>query len=146
MTGKSDPHPPLWIFRRKPIFLVYRVYYRGMHIDPKVFEKETLASLRMPSEIVMRHRIPQFGHIFSGDDYAAGYYSYLWADVISADATEAFTVDGKGLYDKAVAKRLLDHVFSVGNTVDPEESYKIFRGKAASSDALMRARSFPVTE
>lgn len=116
------------------------------NIDPKVFEKETLASLRMPSEIVMRHRIPQFGHIFSGDDYAAGYYSYLWADVISADATEAFTVDGKGLYDKAVAKRLLEHVFSVGNTVDPEESYKIFRGKAASSDALMRARSFPVTE
>ncbi|WP_333877070.1 M3 family metallopeptidase [Flavobacterium sp.] len=115
-------------------------------IDPKTFEKETLAALHMPSEIVMRHRIPQFGHIFSGDDYAAGYYGYLWADVISADATEAFTVDGKGLYDKAVAKRLLDHVFSVGNTVDPEESYIKFRGKAATSDALMRARSFPVVK
>lgn len=113
-------------------------------IDPKQFEKETLASLHMPSEIVMRHRIPQFGHIFSGDDYAAGYYGYLWADVISADATEAFTVDGKGLYDKEAAKRLLDNVFSIGNTIDPEIAYKKFRGRAAKSDALMRARNFPI--
>lgn len=115
-------------------------------IDPKQFEKETLSKLNMPSEIVMRHRIPQFGHIFSGDDYAAGYYGYLWADVISADATEAFTVDGIGLYDKAVAKRLLENVFSVGNTVDPEIAYKKFRGKAATSDALMRARNFPISK
>ncbi|MGX7667221.1 M3 family metallopeptidase [Flavobacterium pedocola] len=116
------------------------------NIDPKQFEKETLAKLNMPSEIVMRHRIPQFGHIFSGDDYAAGYYGYLWADVISADATEAFTVDGKGLYDKEVAKRLLQNVFSIGNTVDPEIAYKKFRGKAATSDALMRARNFPIVK
>lgn len=115
-------------------------------IDPKQFEKETLAQLNMPSEIVMRHRIPQFGHIFSGDDYAAGYYGYLWADAISADATEAFTVDGKGLYDKEVAKRLLDNVFSIGNTIDPEVAYKVFRGKASTSDALMRARNFTVSK
>lgn len=116
------------------------------NIDPKQFEKETLTQLNMPSEIVMRHRIPQFGHIFSGDDYAAGYYGYLWADAISADATEAFTVDGKGLYDKEVAKRLLDNVFSIGNTIDPEVAYKAFRGKASTSDALMRARNFPVSK
>jgi peptidyl-dipeptidase Dcp len=113
-------------------------------IDPKRFEKETLAALNMPSEIVMRHRIPQFGHIFSDDAYAAGYYGYLWADVISADATEAFTVDGKGLYDKEVGKRLLENVFSIGNTIDPEIAYKVFRGKAVNTDALMRARNFPI--
>ena len=115
-------------------------------IDPREFEKTTLSELKMPSEIVMRHRIPQFGHIFSGDDYAAGYYGYLWADVISADATEAFTESKGGLYDKEVSKRLLDNVFSIGNTIDPEIAYKKYRGKAAKSDALMRARNFPIAK
>jgi peptidyl-dipeptidase Dcp len=114
-------------------------------IDPHKFEKETLDALHMPSEIVMRHRIPQFGHIFSGDGYAAGYYSYLWADVINADAYEAFT-EGKGPYDKEVAKRLYDSVFSVGNTIDQEKAYENFRGRAPKSDALMRARNFPIVE
>ena len=113
------------------------------NIDPKVFEKETLSSLNMPKEIVLRHRIPQFGHLFSSDEYAAGYYGYLWADVISADATEAF-MEGKGMYDKEVAKRLYEYVFSIGNTMDPEVAYKKFRGRSATSDALMRARNFPV--
>jgi peptidyl-dipeptidase Dcp len=113
------------------------------NIDPKQFEKETLTALNMPKEIVMRHRIPQFGHVFSSDEYAAGYYGYLWADVISADATEAFT-EGKGMYDKEVAKRLYDNVFSIGNTVDPEIAYRKFRGRDANSDALMRARNFPI--
>jgi peptidyl-dipeptidase Dcp len=112
-------------------------------IDPAAFERETLAKLEMPKEIVMRHRIPQFGHIFSSDGYAAGYYSYLWADVISADAYEAFT-EGKGPYDKVVAKRLFDDVFSVGNTTDQEEAYKAFRGREQKIDALMRARNFPM--
>lgn len=114
-------------------------------IDPHKFEKETLDALHMPSEIVMRHRIPQFGHIFSSDGYAAGYYSYLWADVINADAWEAFT-EGKGAYDKAVAKRLYDTVFSVGNTIDQEKAYENFRGRAPKSDALMRARNFPIKD
>lgn len=114
-------------------------------IDPKEYEKSTLASLNMPHEIVMRHRIPQFGHIFSGDEYAAGYYGYLWADVISADATEAFT-EGRGMYDKDVAKRLYDNIFSIGNTVDPEIAYNKFRGRQANSDALMRARNFPIVK
>ncbi|MBB4800248.1 peptidyl-dipeptidase Dcp [Flavobacterium nitrogenifigens] len=114
-------------------------------IDPHKFEKETLDALHMPSEIVMRHRIPQFGHIFSSDGYAAGYYSYLWADVINADAWEAFT-EGKGPYDKEVAKRLYETVFSVGNTIDQEKAYENFRGRAPKSDALMRARNFPIKD
>lgn len=112
-------------------------------IDPTIFEQETLAKLDMPKEIVMRHRTPQFGHIFSSDDYASGYYSYLWADVISADAFEAFT-EANGPYDKVVAKRLLNTIFSVGNTTDQEEAYKAFRGRAPKIDALMRARNFPI--
>ncbi|RTY94004.1 M3 family metallopeptidase [Flavobacterium sp. GT3R68] len=114
-------------------------------IDPKKFEKETLTKLNMPSEIVMRHRIPQFGHLFSSDGYAAGYYSYLWADVISADAWEAFT-EAKGPYDKTVAKSLYDNVFSIGNTIDQQEAYRKFRGRDAKIDALMRARNFPISK
>lgn len=110
-------------------------------IDPTAFERKTLNELNMPEEIVMRHRIPQFGHIFSSDGYAAGYYSYLWADVISTDAYEAFT-EANGPYDKEVAKRLYDSVFSVGNTTDQEDAYRSFRGRDPKSDALMRARGF----
>ena len=82
----------------------------------------------MPREIVMRHRTPQFGHIFSGDGYSAGYYSYLWSEVLDHDAFEAFAEAG-GPYDKAVAKRLHDNIMSVGNTVDPAEQYRAFRGR-----------------
>lgn len=110
-------------------------------IDPTAFEKNILDELAMPKEIVMRHRIPQFGHIFSSDGYASGYYGYLWADVISADAYDAFT-EGKGPYDKQVAKKLFDNVFSVGNTIDEESAYLAFRGRDANSDALMKARGF----
>ncbi|MEC4050227.1 M3 family metallopeptidase [Flavobacterium sp. SUN046] len=112
-------------------------------IDPDAFEKTTLAALNMPSEIVMRHRTPQFGHIFSSDEYSAGYYSYLWADVICADAYEAFT-EAKGPYDKEVAKRLLKYVFSSGNTTDQGDAYRSFRGRDAKVDALMRAKGFPM--
>jgi peptidyl-dipeptidase Dcp len=112
-------------------------------IDPDKFEKDTLAALGMPSEIVMRHRTPQFGHVFSGDGYSAGYYSYIWSDTLSADAWEAFTAAG-GAYDKAVAKRLRDDIFSIGNTVDPAEAYKKFRGREPGIAALMRKRGFPV--
>ncbi|MEO8237666.1 MAG: M3 family metallopeptidase [Flavobacterium sp.] len=126
-------------------FVDMRLHLTTETIDPYKFEKETLTALNMPSEIVMRHRMPQFAHIFSGDGYAAGYYSYLWADVINADAYELF-LEGKGPYDKAVAKRLYDNVFSVGNTIDEEKGYEKFRGRAPMSDALMRARDFPVTD
>ena len=99
----------------------------------------------MPSEIVMRHRTPQFMHIFSSDGYSAGYYSYLWSDTLTADAWEAFTEAG-GPWDKAVAKRLRENVFSVGNTIDPADGYRAFRGRDAGTAALMRKRGFPLAE
>lgn len=114
-------------------------------IDPDAFEKETLASLGMPNEIVMRHRTPQFGHIFANDGYSAGYYSYLWSDVLTADAYGAFTEAG-GPYDKKVGKRLKDFIFSVGNTIDPAQAYRNFRGRDPNVDALMIKRGFPVTK
>ena len=112
-------------------------------IDPDAFEKETLAALGMPDELVMRHRTPQFGHIFSSDGYSAGYYSYLWADVLTADAFGAFTEAG-GPYDKKVAERLRKYIFSVGNTVDPAEAFRNFRGRDPDVDALMIKRGFLV--
>jgi peptidyl-dipeptidase Dcp len=111
-------------------------------IDPDAFERETLAQLGMPKEIVMRHRLPHFLHIFSSDSYSAGYYSYLWSDVLTADAFGAF-LEGKGPYDHAVAERLRKYVFSVGNTVDPAEAYRAFRGRDPKVDALMKKRGFP---
>lgn len=111
-------------------------------IDPDAFERETLAELGMPSQLVMRHRLPHFLHIFSSDAYSAGYYSYLWSDVITADAFGAFTEAG-GPYDKSVASRLYQNVFSVGNTIDPAEGYRKFRGHDAGIDALMKKRGFP---
>ena len=110
-------------------------------IDPDAFERETLAQLGMPKEIVMRHRTPQFLHVFSSDGYSAGYYSYLWSDVLTADAFGAF-VEGKGPYDRAVADRLRKYIFSVGNTVDPAEGYRAFRGRDPKTDALMKKRGF----
>ena len=89
----------------------------------------------------MRHRMPQFLHIFSSDSYSAGYYSYLWSDVLTADAFGAF-VEGKGPYDRTVAERLRKHVFSVGNTIDPAEGYRAFRGRDPKIDALMKKRGF----
>jgi peptidyl-dipeptidase Dcp len=118
-----------------------------MHLAPDKacditeFERGTLSSLGMPKEMVMRHRLPHFGHLFSGDSYSAGYYSYLWADTLSADAFEAFTEAG-GAYDKSVPKKLREYVFSTGNSVDPAESYRAFRGRDAGIEALMRRRGF----
>jgi peptidyl-dipeptidase Dcp len=110
-------------------------------IDADAFERETLAQLGMPKEIVMRHRTPQFLHVFSSDGYSAGYYSYLWSDVLTADAFGAF-VEGKGPYDRAVAERLRKNIFSVGNTVDPADAYRAFRGRDPKVDALMKKRGF----
>jgi len=113
----------------------------GEAIDPRAFEKRTLDELGMPRELVMRHRTPQFGHIFSGDGYSAGYYSYLWSDVLNADAWQAFQEAG-GAYDAAVAARLLRTVLAAGNTVDPAEAYRAFRGREPRVDALMKKRGF----
>lgn len=111
-------------------------------VEAAAFEKETLGALGMPRQMVMRHRFPHFLHIFGGDGYSAGYYSYLWADTLSADAFEAF-LEAKNPFDPEVAARLKKHVFSVGNTVDPAEAYRAFRGRDAGIGALMRERGFP---
>jgi peptidyl-dipeptidase Dcp len=110
-------------------------------IDARAFEKEALAELGMPKEIVLRHRLPQFMHVFSSDGYSAGYYSYLWSDVITADSFGAFTEAG-GPYDRKVAERLRKNIFSVGNTIDPADGYRNFRGRDPKVEALMKKRGF----
>ncbi len=113
-------------------------------IDPDAFERDELAKLNMPKEIVMRHRTPQFGHVFSGDGYSAGYYSYLWADTLTADVAEAFQEAPGGFYDKPTAKRLYETIMSKGNSVDPVDQFRAFRGRDVKIGALMRDRGFPV--
>ncbi len=117
---------------------------KGQAIDPAEFEKTALTEIGLPSEIVMRHRPTQFGHIFAGDGYSAGYYNYIWADTLTADAAEAFAEAPGGFYDKAVAKRLHDDIMSVGNTIDAGEAFRRFRGRDVKIGALMRNRGFPV--
>jgi len=114
------------------------------HLDPDKFEKETLTALKMPKEVVMRHRSPHFTHVFSGEGYATGYYGYLWADVLTADAAEAFAEAPGGFYDKEVAARLVKFLYAPRNATDPAEAYRQFRGRDATIDALMRDRGFPV--
>jgi len=116
------------------------------NINPDTFEKESLKELNMPEEIVMRHRSPHFGHVFSGEGYATGYYGYLWADVLTADAAEAFAEAPGGFYDKEVAARLVKYLFAPRNSMDPAEAYRKFRGRDATIDALMRDRGFPVPD
>jgi peptidyl-dipeptidase Dcp len=111
-------------------------------IDPREFEKTELAKLGMPAELPMRHRTPQFFHIFASDGYSAGYYSYLWSEVLDHDAFEAFTEKG-GPYDKAVANRLHDNIMKVGNTIDPAVQYRAFRGRDPDVKAYLRDKGFP---
>ncbi|WP_226702888.1 M3 family metallopeptidase [Microbulbifer elongatus] len=113
-------------------------------IDPDKFERETLNALGMPSELVMRHRTPHFGHIFSGEGYSAGYYGYMWADVLTSDASEAFAEAEGGFYDKEVAGKLVKYLFAPRNAMDPAEAYRKFRGRDAGIEPLMRDRGFPV--
>ena len=114
------------------------------NIDIDAFERQTLADLKMPSELPMRHRTPHFGHVFSGEGYATAYYGYMWADVLTADAAEAFQEAPGGFYDKEVAKRLVKYLFEPRNSIDPAEAYRLFRGRDAEKEALMRDRGFPV--
>ena len=112
-------------------------------IDPDKFEREALVELGMPKEIVMRHRTPQFNHLFTSDGYSAGYYSYLWSDVLTADAAEKFEEAGS-YYDKELSKSLYDNIMSVGDTIDPAEGFRRFRGRDVDTGALLRKRGFPV--
>ena len=112
-------------------------------IDPDKFEREALAELGMPKEIVMRHRTPQFNHLFADDGYSAGYYSYLWSDALTADAAEKFEEAGS-YYDKGLSKSLYENIMSVGDTIDPAEGFRRFRGRDVDTGALLRKRGFPV--
>ncbi len=115
-------------------------------LDADAFERQALAELGMPKEIVMRHRSPHFGHIFSSEGYSAGYYGYLWADVLTADAAEAFEEAPGGFYDRELARKLVDNLFAVRNAVDPADAYRAFRGRDARIDAVMRGYGFPVPD
>ena len=108
-------------------------------LDVTKFERDTLAAMNMPSEIVMRHRLPHFQHLFSGGGYAAGYYSSMWSEVLDADAFEAFTETGNA-FDPATAKKLRDFIYSAGNLRDPGEAYKAFRGRLPSVEPLLKKR------
>ena len=132
-------------------YLAAAIYDLAIHtapadppIDPIEFERRTMAEIGCPPEIVMRHRPTQFGHIFSGDGYSAGYYAYIWADTLTADAAEAFAEAGS-YFDRATAQRLHDAVMSVGNSIAPEEAFRRFRGRDVDTNALMRDRGFPVS-
>ncbi|MCX2745527.1 M3 family metallopeptidase [Mangrovivirga sp. M17] len=116
------------------------------NIDVDKFERETLEELNMPEELVMRHRTPHFGHVFSGEGYATAYYGYMWADVLTSDAAEAFEEAPGGFYDEGMAQKLVKYLFAPRNSMDPAEAYRLFRGRDAEIDALMRDRGFPVPE
>ena len=107
--------------------------------DPMEFERNKLAELHMPDAIVMRHRTPHFAHVFSGDGYSAGYYSYMWSEVLDADAFRAFEESGDP-FNAELAEKLRKHVYSSGGSVDPEEAYKAFRGAMPKPDAMMEKR------
>ena len=116
------------------------------HIDIDQFERETLKDLNMPEALPMRHRTPQFGHVFSGEGYATAYYGYMWADVLTADAAEAFAEAPGGFYDQQLADKLVKYLFAPRNSMDPAEAYRLFRGRDANIEALMRDRGFPLAK
>ena len=111
-------------------------------IDMESFERKTLKSMKMPKELPMRHRTPHFSHVFSGEGYATAYYGYIWADVLTADAAEAFAEAPGGFYDEQLANRLVKYLFAPRNSLEPELAYRMFRGRDAQVDALIRARGF----
>ena len=113
------------------------------NVDPDVFEKATLAELGMPKEMVMRHRLPQFGHLFSSDSYSAGYYSYLWSEVMDADTWAAFMETGDP-FNRAIADRFRYYLLSTGNETDRALAYRQFRGRDPDVRALLERRGFPV--
>jgi peptidyl-dipeptidase Dcp len=112
--------------------------------DVRAFERQELEKIGMPAEISLRHRPQQFGHIFSGDHYASGYYSYMWSEVMDADAFGAFEEAGD-IFDPAVAKRLRDDIYASGGSRDPEDAYVAFRGREPEPDALLRRRGLSET-
>ena len=113
-------------------------------VDADRFERETLAELGMPKEIVMRHRLPQFNHLFTSDAYSAGYYSYLWSEVMDAD-TWAYFEESGDVFNPDIAARYKAIILAEGNTTDRAEAYRRFRGRDPDVTALLRVRGFPVS-
>jgi peptidyl-dipeptidase Dcp len=113
-------------------------------LDVNGFARQTLDRLGMPEEVAMRHRPPHHTHVFSGGYYASAYYSYMWSEVLDADAFAAFEEAGD-IFDPAVAKRLRDNVLSTGGSRDPAELYVAFRGRLPSAGALLKKRGFAET-
>ena len=111
-------------------------------VDPDAFEREALAQIGMPREIVLRHRLPQFNHLFSSDTYSAGYYSYLWSETMDADTWAAFSERGD-VWDPTLAQRFKELILKTGNETDRIEAYRQFRGRDPDVDALLRKRGFP---
>ena len=111
----------------------------GQGFDVAKFEETVLARIGMPREIAMRHRPPHFAHVFSGGGYASAYYSYMWSEVLDADAFGAFAEAGD-IFDRATAKRLRDHIYAAGGSRDPAVLYEAFRGRLPTPDALLRGR------
>jgi len=114
------------------------------NIDPDAFERQTLQELGMPHEIAMRHRMPQFGHLFQSDAYSAGYYSYLWSEVMAADTTEMFEASGN-VFDPTIAAGMRNIILGEANSSDRAEAYRRFRGRDPDVNALLRQRGFPTT-
>ncbi|WP_271300540.1 M3 family metallopeptidase [Sphingomonas sp. CV7422] len=110
-------------------------------VDPDAFERTTLAAIGMPNALVMRHRLPQFNHLFASDSYSAGYYSYLWSETMDADTFAAFEEAGSP-WDKATADRFARILLSTGNETDRAEAYRAFRGRDPDVGALLRKRGF----
>ncbi len=108
-------------------------------LDISAFEKETLEKIGMPREIIMRHRTPHFTHVFAGDGYSSGYYSYLWSEVLDADAFTAFEETGDA-FNGEMAEKLKRFIYSAGNLRDPAEAYTAFRGRLPTADALLAKR------
>jgi peptidyl-dipeptidase Dcp len=112
------------------------------NIDPAAFEKATLEKIGAPKEVAMRHRLPQFNHLFTSDSYSAGYYSYLWSEVMDADTREAYLATGN-VFDKTTADKMRKFILAPGNTTDRSEAYRQFRGRDPDVTALLKKRGFP---
>ncbi|MBP1845080.1 peptidyl-dipeptidase Dcp [Rhizobium petrolearium] len=113
--------------------------------DPMVVQKQVLDGIGMPASIVMRHATPHFQHVFSGDGYSAGYYSYMWSEVLDADAFSAFEETGN-TFDPVMARKLKNNIYSVGGSIDPEETYKAFRGKLPDPQAMLKKKGLAMVE
>jgi peptidyl-dipeptidase Dcp len=118
---------------------------RGAVEDPMAVQREVLAELGMPTSIAMRHATPHFQHVFSGDGYSAGYYSYMWSEVLDADAFSAFEETGNA-FDPVMARKLKNNIYSVGGSIDPEDTYKAFRGKLPDPQAMLRKKGLAMVE